>query len=210
MSYVYKKYKTAFFCCLLFLTIAGCAKQTSYYYPDAATPGTAIFSNTSNNVLSCLIGDSSWRTITRSAGGVVFTRPIYEVFIEIHITNSATDTLSIVWRGNPATYQGNYSVISLVLPVAKSFRMSDLAAFEAKRIVIDGSNGIFRINLTGLPAGNISGNGRIYFNRIHFEAAGTNSYTGYISGLLETDLGLFNIRSGRFDHYLNPDQITIY
>ena len=206
----FRKYSNRFVYGLLCLLLAGCTKQTSYYYADKETPGTAIFSNTSNNVFSCLIGDSAWRTISRSVGGALFARPVYEVFIEKHTTNSATDTLSIIWRGDPASFQGNYSIIILVLPVSKSFSIPDLSALQGKRIVIDGSNGLFRVNLTGLTAGNTSGKGSIYFNRLSFEAVSTNSYAGYMSGLLEADFGSFKILSGRFDHFMNPDQVTIY
>ena len=206
----FRKYSNRFVYGLFCLLLAGCTKQTSYYYADKETPGTAIFSNTSNNVFSCLIGDSAWRTITRSVGGALFARPVYEVFIEKHTTNSATDTLSIIWRGDPASFLSNLSSISLGLPVAKSFKMTDLAALQGKRIIIDGNNGLFQVNLTGLPTGNTSGKGSIYFNRLSFEAVGTNSYTGYMSGLLEADLGSFKILSGRFDHFMNPDQIAIF
>ncbi len=199
-----------FFYGLFCLMAAGCVKQTSYYYPDKETPGTAIFSNSSNNVFSCLIGDSSWRTITRSTGGGIFTRPVYEVFIEKHTTNSATDTLSIIWLGDPASFRGNYAGISLVLPVPKSFKITDLNALQNKRIFLDGSNGLFRVNLTGLPTGNTSGKGSIYFNRFNFEPVGPNAYTGYMSGLLEADFGSFKILSGRFDHFVNTDQVNIY
>lgn len=206
----FSKYRNLFVYGLFCLLAAGCTKQTSYYYADKDKPGTAIFSNTGNNVFSCLIGDSAWRTITRSVGGALFARPVYEVFIEKHTTSSATDTLSIIWRGDPAAFQGNYSSIILVLPVSKSFSMTDLSALQGKRIAIDGSNGLFRVNLTGLPNGNASGPGSIYFNRLSFEAVGTNSYTGYMAGLLEADFGSFKIRSGRFDHFINPDQVTMY
>lgn len=205
-----KKYSAYFIYGLFCLLAAGCVKQTSYYYADRETPGVAIFSNTSNNIFTCLLGDSSWRTITRSVGGGLFIRPVYEVFIERHITNSTTDTLSITWLGDAASFRGNSSSISLALPVAKSFVMTDLAAMQGKRMVIDGSNGLFRVNLTGLPGGNASGKGVIYFNRLIFQSAGTNRYTGYMAGLLEADLGTIKILSGRFDHYMNEDQVISY
>jgi hypothetical protein len=206
----FRKYSNRFVYGLFCLLATGCAKQTSYYYADKETPGTAIFSNTSNNLFSCLVGDSSWRTITRSVGGGLFTRPVYEVFIEKHTTSGTTDTLSITWLGDPAAFRGNYSSISLGLPVAKSFKITDLAALQNKRIIIDNSNGFFQVNMTGLQGGNKNGKGSIYFNRLSFEVVGTNTYTGYMAGLLEADFGSFKILSGRFDHFMNPDQLIIY
>lgn len=205
-----KKYNAIALFCLLLAVTSGCTKQTSHFYQDPAKPGTAIFSNTSNNVFSCLIGDSSWRTITRVVGGGLFTRPVYEVFIEKHTTNGAADTLSITWLGDPASFRGNYSTISLGLPVAKSFRITDLAAMQGKRLLIDGSNGFFQVNLNGQASGNTSATGSIYFNRLSFQPAGINSYTGYMAGLLEADAGSFKILSGRFDHFMNPDQVIFY
>lgn len=192
----------------LFFGTAGCTKETSHYYPDKQTPGTAIFSNTGNNVLSCFIDGRPWQTISRSVVIALFSRPIYEVYIQKQITGSTLDTLSILWEGHYNNDQNGRQFISLVLPVAKNFSLSDLSAMEGKRISIDSSNGFFTVDLQGVSqSGNQRGKGTIYFNRLRFDSSGTGYHSGRMAGIFEADFGSFKITSGRFDHNLDAAQV---
>ena len=200
--------RNLYLCGMLFLVAAGCVKETSYYYPDKQTPGTAIFSNTGNNVLSCFVDGRSWQTKSRSVNGGFFSHPVYEVYFEKMLSSGAMDTLLIIWEGHYSGDQNGQEVISLMLPVAKNFKLSDLSAMQGKRLVIDSSTGFFAVNLQGLfPVDRQRGKGVVYFNTARFDSTSVGYYNGRMAGLFEADFGSFKITSGRFDHNISSSQV---
>ncbi|MEO5685463.1 MAG: hypothetical protein ABIQ88_22645 [Chitinophagaceae bacterium] len=195
---------------LLYMLVIGCRKNGTRYYPDKETPGLSIFSNTGNNVLSCAVNGQAWQTVTRATSGLI-GRTSYELYVTRHRTGSLLDTLSFSWRGS---YTSNQLIqgddITLFLPIAKNFRLSDLQAWQGRRLVIDSSNGYFSANIAGTPSVNAKGRGVIYFNTIRFDSSAQQGITGKISGTMEAGLNAVKISTGRFDHAILPDQVRNY
>lgn len=191
-------------CLLSLMFITGCVKNESHYYADNYQPGTAIFSNTGNNVFSCLINGQPWRTIDRKIGG--FGGHTFEVGISKQNFDSLTDHLTIDWFGYYLNTQYGYGNISLVLSVPKNFSMADFSTLQGKRLTIDGVSSYFQAQVDTISR---MGSGSIYFNTAILDSDGVNSViSGRMSGLLEADFGSVLLTSGRFDH--NLDEIPVF
>jgi hypothetical protein len=200
-----KKYGAVCIFLLSLTFLIGCVKNESHYYADNDHPGTAIFSNTGNNVFSCYINGQAWRTIDRKIGG--FGSSTYEVGITKQNFDSLTDHLSINWFGYYLNNQYDYGTISLVLSVPKNFTMADFSALQGKRLIIDGVNSNFSAQVDNTING--AGSGSIYFNTALLYSNGVNRViTGRMSGLLEADFGSVLLTSGKFDH--NLDGIPLF
>ncbi|MFT3934810.1 MAG: hypothetical protein QM726_14390 [Chitinophagaceae bacterium] len=204
---------------LLILAFAGCRKVESHYYADETTPGTAIFTNTGNNVMTTLFNGHPWRTVERSSGGVGlgsgYTTELQIIKLK---TASTLDTLVITWKSDDYN-QDNYD-ISLVLPVAKNFTWNNFSSFQGKRFTIDSTNGFFalthdyynfynQLNLT-------AGKGSVYFNTAYLDSSSVSGvgFRGRISGLLEASINANGINavisSGRFDDALTSGEVRSY
>jgi hypothetical protein len=189
---------------LVFL-FTGCVKTESFYYADQETPGLGIFSNTGNNVLTCFIGRLPWQTIARTTGGF-FTPDKNEVYITRQKNANSPDMLSIQWRGYYSGYADSEGDITLYYPIAKDFRLTDLSAWQGKRLTIDGINSYFFAEISPI---NQRGPGTIYFNVASFDSTAFG-YRGKMSGLMEADFGAYSLSSGRFDHTITADQVNFY
>ena len=190
--------------------ITGCRKNSTRYFADAEAPGLAIFSNTNNNILSCFVDGKPWRTNARITSGFS-PQTQYEIYVQKQRSNGLRDTLVLNWTGY---FEGNlYSggSIGLVLSVDKNFSISNLNALQGQRLIIDTAvNGYFVTGIAGLNINGTKGKGSIYFNVARFDSIAPNLYKGSLSGLLEADFGTFNITKGRFDHFLEPNQIFLF
>jgi len=186
--------------CLLSLAfITGCVKNESHYYPDNDFPGTAIFSNTGNNVFSCYINGQPWRTIDRKVGGL--GPPTYEVSINKQNFDSLTDHFSISWFGYYLDNPYGYGNITLILSVPKNFGLADFSTLQGQRLSIDGVNNYFLAQVDTVTR---MGSGSIYFNTAELDSDDVNRVIqGRMSGLLEANFGSVVLTSGRFDHNLD-------
>jgi hypothetical protein len=195
-----------FFLLLLVFFNTGCSRNATQYYDDAENPGIAIFSNTGNNILSCLVNGKPWRTASRITYGIG-ARTSYEVYITKQSTNTLQDILLISWNGYyPADSLGQGN-LNLIIPVAKNFSNKNFAALQGQRLQIDTTNAFFTTSISGLNSGNIKGKGNIYFHIAQLDSIGPSAYMGKMSGLFEADFGAFKITRGRFDHLLNPENV---
>jgi hypothetical protein len=190
--------------------ITGCTKNYTKYYADAETPGLAIFSNYNNNILTCFVDGRPWRTDSRVISGFS-ARTNYEVYVRKYSTNSLQDTLLFNWFGYFEGNQFGGGNIGLVLPVSKNFSFNELNTLQGQRLNIDSAvNGFFSTSIGSLYNSGAKGNGSIYFNTAKFDSIAPNLYQGSISGLFEANFGSFKITKGRFDHFLEPNQIQFY
>jgi hypothetical protein len=190
--------------------IIGCTKNYTKYYADAETPGLAIFSNTNNNILTCFVDGRPWRTDSRVTSGFN-PRTRYEIYISKYSTNSLQDTLLFNWYGYFEGNQFGGGSIGLALAVSKNFSIKDLNALQGQRLIIDTTiNGFYSTNTGSLNNTGAKGNGSIYFNTAKFDSIAPNFYQGSLSGLFEANFGSFKITKGRFDHFLEPNQIQFY
>jgi hypothetical protein len=188
----------------VFVCLAGCTKNESFYYTDKSTPGEAIFSNMGNNVFSCLINGQLCRTFDRKVGG--WGGSSFEVRGVKNYLDSISALLSITWSWHYASDNNGFGDIRLVLSVPRSFGMNDFNDLQGKRLAIDGSNNYF---IDEAYPQSREGSGTIYFNIASLDSS-SFGYQGRISGLLEEDFGIVKLTSGRFDHILEQPQVLFY
>jgi hypothetical protein len=193
-----------FFCTGILLI--GCTKSSTNTYPDPSDPRLTIFSNTSNNILSCMVNDQPWRTQDRKI--YLLSRPAYEVYIRLQKTSTAKDSLWFSWNGyynNDINNQGN---LDMILPVAKNFGYRDLSALMKQRLHLDSNNGYFLLSINGLISNTVRGSGNIYFHTMMIDSVGPNNYSGSMSGLFDADFNSVKITKGRFDHSIDKLQVS--
>jgi hypothetical protein len=188
------------------IILLSCTKSSTNAYDDPSDPELAIFSNTGNNILSCMVNDKPWRTLDRKI--YLLSRPSYEVTIQLLKTSTAKDSLWFSWNGyynNEISNQGN---LNMVLPVTKNFGYKDLSNLMKQRLHLDSNNGYFLLSVNGLISNIVKGSGNIYFHTMMIDSVGPNNYSGRMSGLLDADFNTVKITQGRFDHTLNQLQIS--
>lgn len=184
--------------------LVSCYKNETKYVADEQNKGLSIFSNTGNNIFSCYINDSPWRTINRTTAGFL-ARPTSELFIYKQNDSTNSARLIIEWSGNFLSNPNNFDRISLYLSVPGSFSNKDIAKLQGQRITIDSTtNGYFQADVQGFSG---KGSGSIYFNKASFDSTASGTGTGSLSGLLEASFSTFKITNGRFDHQLTYGQV---
>ena len=190
---------------LICFFIISCSKNETRYFADNQNNSLPIFSNTGNNVFTCYINDSPWRTINRITPGL-FSPATSELYIFKQVDSIMQNFLVMQWWGyfqNNALGEGT---ISFYMHVPPDFSNKDIASLQGKRISIDSTQGYFITSIYGLNSSE-KGTGSIYFNRASFDSTAAGVYTGSLSGLLEANFSTFKITSGRFDHQLSPMQV---
>jgi hypothetical protein len=188
---------TAVFCTAVLLLL-GCQKNLTNLFADDQSEGLYIFSNTGNNILSCYVNGTPWRTKDRItySGFPNPSRTDYELDIRKHSSGGNNDTLVFRWEGK-FNDTDTTTFIVLGLSVKKGFTKDDFNALQEQRLVIDTStNGYFTTNINGTIPG-VKGNGSIYFNKSNIDSVGN------LSGLFETTINGFKFTRGRFDEQLN-------
>ncbi|MBS1948125.1 MAG: hypothetical protein JST47_10195 [Bacteroidetes bacterium] len=191
-----------FFIFLIFFD--SCTRNETHYYPDISTNGLSIFSNTGNNAFSCLINGQPWRTVNRTSG---WGGTRYEVRMAKLIRDSLNALLTITWQGNFLGYDNSYGgYISLNFSVPVNFSINDFNSWQGKRLIIDGVNNYFEAQLPSISG---AGKGTVYFDQA-FLQKDSAGFSGRISGLLEAELSLGQLTSGRFDHILDPGNVYFY
>ena len=191
------------------LLLSSCSKNDTYYYGDAENEGLAIFSNTGNNLLTCLVNNNPWRTGDRTFNVFTPGGPRYELYIRKQISTSLMDTLHFDWTGCYSPDGTNYGYLSLQLPVAKNFGYRNLSTFSGMRLQIDTTNGFFTFYSAYTSTGFSKGKGNIYFHKAVFDSLGPNNYSGRISGLFDADFISTIITKGRFDHDINTENVQL-
>ncbi len=117
------------------IIFTGCNKNSSNFYNDGENEVLAIFSNTTNNVLSCYINDNVWRTIDRTYTGFS-PRPVYEVTITKIKTNNNFDSLVIIWEGYFVNAINSTGTVQLTLPIAKNYSYKNLNELKGQRLYL--------------------------------------------------------------------------
>ncbi len=197
--------KAMYFFCTGILLLS-CTKSSTNAYPDPADPGLAIFSNTGNNILSCMINDAPWRTQDRMI--YILGRPGYEVNVRLQKTSTAKDSLWFSWHGYYSSDINNSGTLEMGMAVNKNFGYKEFSALKGQRLHLDTNNGYFLLSINGLVNNGTKGSGNIYFNSIALDSIGPNNYTGKMSGLFDADFNTTKITKGRFDHALDYSQVS--
>ena len=182
----------------LILLLTSCKKNLTNLFVDEQSQGLYIFSNTGNNILSCYVNGTPWRTIDRIAySGVVMPgNTDYELNIYKFTRGGNNDTLVFRWEGK-FVGADTTTLIVLGLSVKKGFTKEDFNALQGQRLIVDtSSNGYFTTNINATIPG-VKGNGSIYFNKANIDSVGN------LSGLFETTINGFKFTRGRFDEQLN-------
>ncbi|MEO8821982.1 MAG: hypothetical protein ABI366_00305 [Ginsengibacter sp.] len=184
------------------LCLAGCSKRN--YFPDQDDPGLSRLTFYGFNIATNYINDVPYINNYRKPlfGGIVNSVPsIYKI-----VTSSAFDTLSISWaigindNGN-VQFNSPYQNISLLMPVPKSFSLSDFIAMGGKRFSSN-TRGIL-INTPQNYSDKQSGTSDIYFIKINLDTSHL-SFTGLFDGNIGDSI---LITKGRFDFKIDADQI---
>lgn len=128
-----KKIFYKFLPCLVVLSIAGCAKRN--YFPDPDDPGLSRFTSYGFNIGTFYLNNVPYiNPFLGSARGN--SMPILRKIV----TNSISDTLMLSWQigindnGN-ADFNSPYQMISLLMPIPKSFTKVDFIAMSGQRFI---------------------------------------------------------------------------
>ena len=192
-------------CMLSVFLLTGCKKNLTKDFPDADSPGLTVFSDKSNNILSCYVNGNAWRTSDRIfySGGIGSSGTYYELNIYKSGHGILHDTLSFEWEGHflDNKIQGRY--LKLILSVKKDFDKNDFSALAGQRIVIDStSTGYFLSDANGTSI-LWKGNGNIYFHKAAFDSF------GYISALFDATINGLQITKGRLDEALTTQNMHL-
>lgn len=198
--------------CLLILSLTGCTKRN--YFPDEDDPGLNLLSSHGFNIGTFYINDTAYINTYRKglfAGGIINYVPTFTKIA----TNSTSDTLIMSWpielnNGSDTTYNSPYQMISLSMPVPKSFTKADLIAMEGKRFASN-TNAI-TLQTSYYSGDTLSGISNIYFVNIKYETiSSSTSSTTYLdlSGLFNGNIGdSILITKGRFDFQIDESSLN--
>ncbi len=121
-----KSFLVPIFCCLLLLS--GCEKNETKYIADDQTNGLAVFSNTGNNIMTCFINGSPWRTDNLIVGGWGPGTTDFSIFKQYD--SSFHYSLVFAWPGNLVNDSADIYLIELHLFVPANFSRQVLIAFR--------------------------------------------------------------------------------
>lgn len=189
-----------FLSCLSVIFLSSCGKRN--YFPDENNPGLSRFTSYGFNIGTFYINDTAYINTYytgRLFGGITNSLPR----IQKIVTNSTSDTLIMSWPielndGNDTAYNFQDQMISLLLPIPKSFNKADFIAMRGIRFASNTNS----ITLQTIRYYNhpLSGLSNIFFIKI--DPIQTNNSTSYLelSGLFNGNIGdSILITKGRFD-----------
>jgi hypothetical protein len=185
--------------------LAGCSKPPRNFYDDQYNPGLSIFTSYGFNIVTAYINDSAYINPYDDRTGN------YPVSINVIHTASIYDTLCISWQieynDTSQLFLSNYGVISLLMPVSKSFSAEDFLGWNGKKFPVDSTTVTIQLGYYGdnVP----SGSGSVYFVKITPDPDDPNFQKYFFTGLFEGSIGnSIQITKGRFDFEINPSQIN--
>jgi hypothetical protein len=183
-----KKLIRNIFLILLLLNFSGCKKRN--FYPDPDDPGLSRFTSYGFNVVTEYINGVPYINPFSTTRG---NSPPYLTKIS---TNSAFDTLSLSWEAvmnnSEQTLNTDFSDISILIPVSKTFDQNDLLALSGQRL--DTTKVVMETYPFGFP-----GTANIYFVKISVDSSQIPKkyiLSGLFNGII------FNgtiVTDGRFD-----------
>ncbi|HRP55287.1 hypothetical protein [Agriterribacter sp.] len=183
-----------FFVLAIAIVFVSCRKNHTVFVEDNDAKNLSVFSDRGNNVMSCYINGSPFRTQDRITG-ILFGRSDYDINLRKNNLATDNDTLIVSWFADGQSYE-HYS-IELILSVKKGFSYTDFNLLEGKRLAIDGVNGYFVLD----HKSGEKGTGSIYFHRA-FLISNDSTEISRFSGIFEAMLPSYRITKGRFDHTL--------
>jgi len=197
------------------ISLAGCTKPPRNFYADQYNPGLSIFTSYGFNIVTAYINDSAYINpyIDPTYWGASAGTPAGNTPVSIDVIHTASiyDTLCISWQieynDTSQLYLSEYSVLSLLMPVSKSFSADDFLAWNGKKFPIDSTTVTIQLGYYGdnVPAGNAS----VYFVKITPDTNDTSFQKYFFTGLFEGSIGNnIQITKGRFDFYIDPSQIN--
>jgi hypothetical protein len=200
-----KKFKILL--CLTILLI-GCGKRD--FYPDEDDPGLSRFTSRGYNIATMYINKNAYINTYHTGiifGGITNSVPT----LTLIPVNATSNTLIMSWpielnNRSDTTYNSQYRMISLLMPVSKSFNKVDFIAMKEIRFASNTNS----IVLQSSPYSNdsLSGLSNIYFVKIN--PVQINDSTSYVelSGLFDGNIGdSILITKGRFDFKIDANQI---
>jgi hypothetical protein len=194
--------------CVVFaiaISLAGCSKPPRNFYADQYNPGLSIFTSYGFNIVTAYINDSAYINPYDDRIGN------FPVSINVIHTTSTYDTLYISWQieynDTSQLSLSNYGVLSLLMPVSKSFSADDFLGWNGKKFPIDPTTVTIQLGYYGdnVPSGAAS----VYFVKITPDTNDPNFQKYFFTGLFEGSIGdSIQITKGRFDFEINPSQIN--
>ena len=193
IQFKYQKHLTA----LALVILVGCGKRN--FFPDQDDPGLSLLTSRGYNIATMYINQEAYINPSRHLllGGIANTLPT----VILRQTSGVSDTLDISWEieKNEASPSFNqpYHLISLLLPVSKTFTSRDFTAMSGKRFSSNSQaialNSDYNFALTGIS--------NVYFIDVNYSGASANTPGSYhFSGLFNGNIGdSIVITKGRFD-----------
>ena len=173
--------------------ISSCVKQK--FYPDPDDPGLSRFTSKQFLTGTCYINDEPyinyWPESGFSWGGLPFPQ------ITKMRSGGTTDSLDFSWsigiKKDNSFVKGRYSNLSIRFPIPSNFSMTDLLAWNGKRLGAD-------VSTLYLDYG-MKGTANIYFVKI--SPGKTADGAWLMTGLFDGNIGdSIIIKKGRFDYYV--------
>ncbi|MEO6838062.1 MAG: hypothetical protein ABI261_02635 [Ginsengibacter sp.] len=190
---------------LLVFSLAGCQKRN--YFPDQDDPGLSRFTSYGFNIGTFYLNNVPYINPFRGfvSGNSIPT-------ISKIITNSTLDTLNLSWQiginnNGDAEYNSPYQMVSLLMPVPKSFTKADFIAMSGQQFASNTNEVILQASYYG--GDTLSGLSNIYFVKINLN--GPNDSTIYLelSGLFNGNIGdSILITKGRFDFQIDESSLN--
>lgn len=196
--------------CLLVLSLAGCAKRN--YFPDPDDPGLSLLTSHGFNIATAYINKVPYINpfMKGTFGGGTNTLPT----LQLIDTGNTFDTLCLSWQierndSSAAPYNSPYQMISLLMPVPKSFTKSDFFALSGQRFSSN-TNAVVLRSYNNY-SDTLSGTSNIYFVNISYDnSSGTTANLAF-SGLFDGNIGdSILITKGRFDFEIDPTSINFW
>ncbi len=187
---------------LLALGLTGCAKRN--YFPDESNPGLSRFTSYGFNIGTFYLNNVPYINpfLGPSSGN---SMPI----IRKIVTNSTFDTLMLSWQiginDNGSTESNSpYQMISLLMPIPKSFTKVDFIAMSGQRFEYNSNilqTPYYYDALSVLP--------NIYFVKINPIPTSDTTANLELSGLFNGNIGdSILITKGRFDFQIDESSLN--
>ena len=198
-----KKLFYKFLSFLLILSLAGCQKRN--YFPDQDDPGLSRFTSYGFNIGTFYLNNVPYINPflgSESGNSIPTIRKI--------VTNSALDTLMLSWQigindnGN-ADFNSPYQMISLLMPIPKSFTKVDFIAMSGQQFIYNSSA---LQTLYDYDALSVVPN--IYFVKVNpIQPKGSTTTYLELSGLFNANiLDSIFITKGRFDFKIDESSLN--
>lgn len=184
--------------CTLALYLSSCVKRN--FFPDPDDPGLSLLTSHGFNIATAYINNAPYINpfMKGTFGGGTNSSPTLQLIGD----GNPFDTLRLSWqieRNDTSTspFNSPYQMISLLMPVPKTFKKTDFFALSGQRFS-DNTNAVVLHSFNNY-SDSLSGTSNIYFVNISYNTTGTTTNLIF-SGLFNGNIGdSILITKGRFD-----------